>query len=639
MSMYRQLWLALILSTVLALIGGFLASTLNARAYLQEHLRLRNNDTAAALALSLSRGGVDAIEMELGAAALFDSGHFQSIRIIDPTGKMIVERIASPVQLGAPGWFIRRLPLLAPAGEAKITDGWKQLGTVNLVSQNSFAYQALWRSTRDLITALLISGLIAGYLGTLILRRLKRPLDKVVEQARAISDRRFFMTPEPRVPELRQLVSAMNSSVSRLKFMFDEEAARLEAVRRDANHDVLTGLANRGYFMARLRAALETQKGLTGHLFLVRIANLADVNRRLGREATDALLQRLGASIDQFTQTLPDGLAARLNGADFAIMLPGQWDALSVANELLQHLVHGAAPFLEEQPVAFIGTGAFRNGQDMGTVLAQVDAALSNAEASGVNGVCEAASFDTEDSPASAEEWNRTIRDALDNGRAKLALFPVVDSSGRLLHRESALRLMLTEGGQWLPAGRFLSIAERLGMASLLDLAVVKLGLEALSKDVDLPGLAINLSGRSVHDATFRQQLKAILLAHPVASRRLWLEVPEHGVLAHLQAFRKFCSEFSSCGCRLGVEHFGQQFSQIGKLHDLGLHYLKVDASFVRDIETSAGNQTFLKGLSSISHGIGLQVFAEGVVSEAELNTLRALGFDGATGPAIKDSM
>ena len=84
------------------------------------------------------------------------------------------------------------------------------------------------------------------------------------------------------------------------------------------------------------------------------------------------------------------------------------------------------------------------------------------------------------------------------------------------------------------------------------------------------------------------------------------------------------------------MEHFGHQFNQIGALHDLGLDYLKVDASFIRSIDTNAGNAAFLKGLCAIAHSVGLLVFAEGVATPQEHAALQGLGFDGATGPAIQ---
>jgi EAL domain-containing protein (putative c-di-GMP-specific phosphodiesterase class I) len=134
----------------------------------------------------------------------------------------------------------------------------------------------------------------------------------------------------------------------------------------------------------------------------------------------------------------------------------------------------------------------------------------------------------------------------------------------------------------------------------------------------------------------FRNKLSA-LLKRRQGTTRLWLEVSEAGVLAHFDAFRALCLDLKDAGCQMGIEHFGRQFSEIGRLHGLGLDYLKVDASFIRGIETNTGNQAFLKGLSSIAKGIGLKVIAEGVASEAEFKALAELGFDGATGPAIKE--
>ena len=116
---------------------------------------------------------------------------------------------------------------------------------------------------------------------------------------------------------------------------------------------------------------------------------------------------------------------------------------------------------------------------------------------------------------------------------------------------------------------------------------------------------------------------------------RLWMEVAEIGAFQHFDAFLDFAQRLRPLGCRLGIEHFGRQFSQIGRLHDIGIDYLKVDGSFIRAIDTQAGNQAFLKGLCSIAHNIGLTVIAESVQTPEELAILPELGFDGATGPAV----
>ncbi|TRZ97915.1 MAG: EAL domain-containing protein [Rhodocyclaceae bacterium] len=644
MSMYRQLWLAIIISMLLALTGSLFASLLSARAYLEQQLTQKNADNASALALSLSQQNPDAVTVELAVAALFDSGHYDSIRVRDPNGKLIIERVAPTGNMGAPDWFVQRLPIDGDPGEAQITSGWKQFGTVTLVSHSRFGYEALWTSTREMIAALALASIIGGYLGSLILRRLRRPLQAVIDQAEAITNRRFVTIAEPKVPELRQLAVAMNTTVARLKTMFEEEAARLETVRREANFDPLTGLANRDSFISQLRSSLEGENSTGGTLFLVRVADLVGINKRLGREATDDLLRRVGETVMQ--GGIPgdgaggaantEGIAARMNGADFALLLPGQTAGRDVAEKLLKSLIDTMEAFVVDGPSAFIGMGVFKQGTGLGVVLSQVDAALIGAEADGVNSVREAAIEAGDDVPKSAGQWSVLIRQALDRNWVRLVAFPVVDLKARLVHEECPLRLKFDAEGEWLPAGRFLAVAERLGLSPDLDLAAVALGLTNLEQQPALKGLGINLSASSMIADGFQQKLDALLKKHQKAAGRLWIEVAETGVLKHVDAFRSLCGILRSHHCQVGVEHFGRQFSQIGQLHDLGLNYIKVDASFVRRLDTNPGNQAFLKGVSSIAHTIGLLVIAEGVVTDTEFAALTAVGFDGATGPGVK---
>ena len=636
MSMYRQLWLAIIISMLLALTGSLFASMVSARAYLQSQLSIKNADNASALALSLSQNNPDPVSVELVASALFDSGHYELIRVVDPQGKVLIERSAPLGELDAPDWFVDLLPIHAEPGQAQISDGWQQFGTVTLISHSRFAYGALWSSVLRMMGALAVAGMVGGYLGSLILRRLKAPLNAVINQAAAITERRFATIAEPKVPELRQLAVAMNAMVGRLKSMFEEEANRLEAVRREANCDALTGLSNRSYFLARLHETTLGEHAAGGALFIARLANLADINRRCGRAGTDELLRRFGTVIREFSEREPEALAARLNGADFALLIPQMATSAPMAEELLLQLGQEAARFLPGETTTWLGCGHFDPGLAPGAVLAQVDAALAAAEVRGQNAV-EQVDMRREDKlPKSSEEWGRVIENALVQGWIRLVSFPVSRLTGELIHRECPLRLLFEASGTWQPAGRFLPVAERLRLTPQLDLAAVGLGLDELDAKPELPGMAINLSASSIAHPEFRAELRTLLHNHK-GTRRLWLEVSEAGILNHFEAFRALCLSLKDSGCRIGIEHFGRQISEIGRLHDLGLDYLKVDASFIRDLDQNAGNQAFLKGLSTIAHGIGLQVIAEGVASDAELAALVGVGFDGATGPAIRE--
>lgn len=634
MSLFRQLWLAVITSTLIAFAGSFVASMLTARHYLEQQLAIKNNDNAASLALSMSQLEKDPVTVELQVAAVFDSGQYAAVRLIDPNGKTMIEKTSSPAIGNEPDWFVRVFPIASQPGHAQVSAGWNQFGTIELVSHSQFAYKALWDGALKLLGWFAVGGGIMGLLGMQVLRRIRRPLDAVVGQAQAISERRFISIPEPKTPELKSLASAMNAMVARLKAMFAEEAARLEQVRREATLDSLTGLANRDFFMNELAAALtDDDASAAGTLLMLRLGDLAGINRRAGRETADEVLRRIGATLNALAAEHPNAAAARLNGADFALLLPGVRDPALQAEKLLHALSDlAAAGLIEGERIGYVASGAYLHGQASGSLLSRVDAALASAETQSGLAWCRAESSSDQQATSNAD-WKKLLDGAIETQRLRLIEFPVAASSGQLLHLECPLRLQATEDGEWLAAGAFMPMASRLSMTTELDLTVVRLALDRIA--AGLPAVAVNLSGESILDASFRARLYAQIAARRDLAPRLWMEVSEIGAFQHFEEFHAFCDALRPLGCRLGIEHFGRQFSEIGRLHRIGLDYLKVDGSFIRAIDSQPGNQAFLKGLCSIAHNIGLTVIAESVQTAEELAILPELGFDGATGPAV----
>ncbi len=634
MSLFRQIWLAVIASTVIAFAGSFLASMLTARHYLEQQLAIKNNDNAASLALSISQLEKDPITIELQVAAIFDSGQYAVVRLTDPNGKTMIEKTSPPLAGNVPEWFVHIFPIASAPGQAQISNGWNQFATIELISHSHFAYQELWNGAFKLLGWFTVAGGLMGLLGMQLLRRIKRPLDAVVGQAQAISERRFVSIAEPATPELKSVAGAMNTMVDRLKAMFAEEAARLEQVRREANLDALTGLANRPFFINQLASALSDDDAAPhGTLLMLRLADLAGINRRAGRETADELLRRIGQSLVGVVTEHPNAAAARLNGADFALLLPGIRDAAPFAEKLLRLLNDlVAAGLIDSERIGHIATGTYLHGQSVGNLLSRVDTALAAAENQSGLAWQQADSASDQQATTNAD-WKKLLDGAIHSQRLRLIEFPVAGNGGQLLHLECPLRLKASDDGEWLTAGSFMPMASRLAMTTELDLAAARLALERIAAGA--AAVAVNLSGESIIDATFRAKLYALIGSRKELANRLWLEVSEVGVFQHFPAFQAFCDALRPLGCRLGIEHFGRQFSEIGRLHGMGLDYLKVDGSFIRAIDSQSGNQAFLKGLCSIAHNIGLTVIAEGVQTAEELATLPELGFDGATGPAV----
>lgn len=636
MSLIKQLWAAIILVMAMAFAASTVTSVLSARQYLQQQLQVKNVDNATALALSLSQLPKDPVTVELQVAAQFDAGHYRFIRIVSPKGELIVERVFEGKIEGAPQWFIDLIPIVVHPGQALIQDKWIQYGTLTLASQEQYVYKTLWDETLELLLWFVVGGIGTGIVGTFLLRFITRPLDAVVGQAEAITERRFVLIPEPRTPELKALARGMNDMVGRLKTMFNEESARLDALRKKVNRDAVTGLSSREYFLSHLREVLTGEQfGASGSLVMVRLTDLNDLNTALGRQGADELLKEIGTELYESGNGRIGQRAGRVKGAEFAVVCPSHATAEAAAKEIYERLHDKVLPkWKDKVPDLFhIGAVRYARNQNLGSLLSSADEALAKAAAKGSNTY--EALDDANAKPAiAAETWRTLLTEAVGGGRLALSFYPVMSGDGKSsLHRESVIRLKMDDAGTLMTAGDFMPMAAQLNLTAPLDLGVVKLAIEYLQKSSG--DVAVNLSAETIADFHFRNELALLLKAYPDVCKRLLFEVPEYGVFRQFDAFRDLARTLKSLGCRIGVEYFGQRFAESDKLADLALDYIKVHPSYIRGIADNVGNQEFLTGLCKVAHAIGITVVAQGVEKKEDLPLLAKLGFDGATGPGI----
>lgn len=645
MSLFRQLWLAVILVTLTSFIGSFAVSMLSTRSYFEQQLHRKNIDSANSLALSMSQLSKDPVTIGLQITALFNSGQYESISITSPDGKVLAERVQDRLDANVPEWFIDLFPINAEAGRAQVSDNWMQFGVIKVVSHARLAYQALWEQTENLMIWFLAAGILSGFIGMVILHRIKQPLAAMISQAEAITERRFLTISEPRIPELRSIARATNDMIRRLHNRTIEETSRLAILNERVNHDPVTGLANRDYFMSRLREIVEVESkdaAPGGILLLIRLNDLEEINQKLGHSETNKLLCQVGSLMSRIADEAlnvnrSDYLAARLNGSDFALIISNTNDTSRLANRLtseLTTLLSRTGGSITD--FCHIGAIRYQRGDKSGELLTNADAALAIAEGMGSN-ACHIITPQSGHSlipTVNISDWRHIFSDALGEDRFKLDFHSVISPTGKQLHREAVVRMQAQRTGGWLDAGDFIAIAARLNLTGPLDLAVVRHALEPLRSSSD--ELAINLSIETIADWEFRNELSNLLSQHPDLCRRMWVEVPEYGAFRSLEAFHAFCHTFKKLGCRIGIDHFGRHFSELQKLADLGLDYLKVDAGFVHGINQNKENQKLLKGFCSLAHRLSIIVIATGVQTEAERKALTRLGFDGATGPGVE---
>lgn len=637
MSLLSRLWLSVVVAMVLALCGNFAVSVYTARSYLVQQLYAQSSDAATSLALAMSQQRRDVAMRETLVSSLFDSGYFESVVFRDAEGRIQVERRTKAPTPDAPGWFVGFLPLDAPPGEANVTDGWSQLGKVEVRASARFAYAELWHGTLKIAVTQGVIGLLLCLAVILAMRWAQKPLQAIVEQAVAIGHRRFVTLPELSVPELRIVGRAMNTMVMRVQAMFAEQAARIEALRSEANHDPMTGLGNRGLFVGGLRDALnDEQAAPSGAIIITRLLDLAGVNHRLGRERADSLVEAVAAMLRETLRQQDEAAAlGRLNGAEFGILLPG-YDG-TAAEALCRHLLGEfhrlyRQEYADQDPVAAIAWTLYQRGEDTAAVLLRVDACLMQAETAEPPLAGNAGH--TPYVAARNDTWRERIETAVQQRDFHLDYFPVLRIDGGVLHREAMLR-MRDSSGELFTAGQFMPAAARLELTAQLDLLTLELALLELERGNG--DVAVNLSALSLNNKGFIPATRDMLRNAGERAARLWVELSERGIdsVGGVEGLVEFATTLAQTGAKFGIEHFGRHFSAMPRLHALSVDYLKLDGSFIAGIDGNEGNQRFVKTVVDVARSLDIQVIAERVVTEAEWQTLSGLGVTGVTGPAV----
>ena len=632
MSLIKQLWLTIVILLLLAFGGSLFIGVTSSRDYMQQEVQIKNADNANALALTLSQLDKDPVTISLLIAAQFDTGHYRLIELRDPEGEVIELRESGETVEGAPGWFLDLVRFEVSPGRAVVQDGWSQYGTLSVATHHNFAYQSLWSSTLRLFGWFALAGAISLALAAWIVRSIRRPLRAVVAQARDIGNRRFTTSAEPRTRELRDVVQAMNQLSGSVHDMLGRESERIDVLRQRLQHDTVTDVLNREAFLGQLDIMRQSSGSrASGTFALVRLARLGDVSDRLGHADTDRLLRTLAQELEQLGKLRGGGIAGRLGGGDFALLVPGRVDLKGIGQELTQRLE--ALHKQEERinlglPSSLI---AYSQEDQPAALLASLDGALATAENRG-----DLAQLIAEGSQRlplfnSHADWRKALQEALQAG-VYLGRFPVLNADGKLIHLECPSRLRLK--GEWRPAGVFMPWISRLELDTTLDMAVAKETLKEIARH-GRP-LGINFSPASVRNARFVLDLRNLLESQRDAAAKLWIEVPESMVIHDLESFRSLCRELQPFGCKLGVEHVGREFRRISDLQDLGLSYLKIDASLVKAVDRSPEQQTILRGMATLCHSIGILAIAEGVDSLQESELLYELGMDGVTGPGVR---
>lgn len=489
-----------------------------------------------------------------------------------------------------------------------------------------------------MVLVTLLALLSARQLG---LKLLVKPLALLAQAAEEFGHGRPWRLPRTRRQplELERLADSFEHMVLHLQQSQQQQQQSEERLRHLATHDELTGLANRRLLHERLEQAISTQAQRQQRVavLLLDLDRFQFINDSLGHNQGDALLCQIGARLRQCVQ--PEDTVCRLGGDEFALVLndPGPGDSLtSLAGQLLHRISQPCIIGNHHVTVtASLGISLFpADGGDSISLLRNADLAMYQAKQRG-NGF---AFYHAEMNRHALKilELENDLRHALERRELLLHYQPKVElARGRIIGCEALLRWQHPQRGLVSPA-EFIPLAEETGL-------IVPIGawalLEACNQAMQwqqqgLPaiGMAVNLSSRQFRSGDLPAAVATALRHSSLPASRLELELTESMVMDDPAGAVQTMQQLKGCGLQLSLDDFGTGYSSLNYLRHFPVDCLKIDASFIRDVDHDPSAAAVVTSIIDIAQNLGLTTIAEGVETPAQLTFLRRCQCDALQG-------
>ncbi|MGZ4667879.1 MAG: putative bifunctional diguanylate cyclase/phosphodiesterase [Blastococcus sp.] len=405
----------------------------------------------------------------------------------------------------------------------------------------------------------------------------------------------------------------------------------LTQIRYDADHDRLTGLPNRQRLAAELDLLLSADPvAARAGLILAALGNYTEVTDTLGHAASDELLLVTAGLLREHAP--PTALLARMEGEQFAVLLPGL--SLAAAERAARRLREAAATRvrvagLDLEVTLTIGVAAAPvHGADSGMLMQRADVALLAAADSG--GV---ASYHPVLDQQSLRrlQLGTELEQAMADGQISVVFQPIIDAqSSEIVSVETLVRWAHPRYGS-IPPEDFIHLAEQIGRIGPLTDHVLDLALARcrrwLDDDIAL-SVAVNLSVHCLTEPDLVARVRRALQRHGVPGELLTLELTEGSVVDDSVRDSTVLADLHALGLRLSMDDFGTGYSSLSQLRQLPIDEVKIDKSFVLGMSTSQGESFIARSIIELAHNLGLRVVAEGVEDELTRNLLTEMGCD-----------
>ena len=604
----------------------------------ESFLNTKNN--ANMLALTLSAGSMDEDLMKASINAMFDGGYFESISLFRRDGTLVYEK-REPVAIhGVPAFFISHIDFVIPEVEAKVMNGWNIFGTLKIKGHPGSYYTKLWETSAQLCLQFFVLGILVLFISIIGLRHLLGALEKIKQQAEAISNNDFIINHKiPGTPELKKVVLAMNTMTKKVQSVYEHNLENLSKYQKLRYQDKITGLHNRASFIEQFAEAVgDKHPNARGHVVIFSLTGVEEIEvsgnrplvQKIFREMADVLETRAKLSV-------PKAGVYRFPRREFAAVLPD-----TQSKEVMNLVEAVIAKFLSEKDKdipdtihVHAGASPYDENDDVGMVLSRADYALSEAK-NGHSGAVKIFKDESFQKALGKQEWKTLIDVAFSENHFFLTAQPVRSDLGEF-HREVFVNMVDREGIQR-RANLFIPMITTLGLASKLDRYIIEESAAFLQENQDSV-LAVNITTEFCRDNLAVAWLRQFLSDKKNLADRLLFEMHENTLIHFSEICFDFAGLITGKGFKFGIDRFTMHDLSLKVLDKIKPYYIKIERDYLEVFDDPQKADMVLNSLFTITQSLGIKLIATKIENQTQRIELAAKNITYFQGHGIAEVM
>lgn len=649
MRLFNQLVLMLSLFTTIIVTTIMVQNFKSATEFVQNQLYTDSVNTSHWLAMSLSMipDPTDLAVMKSMINAVFDSGYYEKIALVDAKGNVLYARHNEVRVHDVPEWFIQTVNIKNETMSSDIVINWRRFGELQVYGHRGHAYQQLYSTLIDLIKTFVWVILVGFIVLYVFLSYTLAALIRIRNQAKAVIDNQFIIeTKLPFTVELRSVAIAMNAMVNKVKDIFDRENQILRQYHELLYKDMEVGIYNRRFLMAKIPDCLHTETHSSGVYVMYSFDGVERFKKEYGYPVYKGFILQFVEELNTVFGEVDNPLIARLNENDFIVLAPkmfllkiGQLSEKVMAKtkentdaineELKKYLIMGCS------------IGNYTSQDTPSSLLSRADQAVTYAKCQ-ENFFTHIDQINVDHMIMGREEWRRELLEALEESRFLLAFQPVMEVFGgdqRILHEEVWLRLK-KKNGDIINTAYFHPVATALGLVETLDRHMIEKVLHYLAHSKSKNAIAINLDGDFVKDYVNREWLRSRLVDFQHSNKvKLWFEIKNSDVMNHLEAVQIIFSMIKTFGYRVGIEHFVLPEAGAEYLRVVRPDYIKANGTYLYDILYDTATGKTRGSFVNLANSLGIEIIATNIEDHAQMDDLQKMGINRFQGSIISPSI